>query len=457
MESIKDMIYGKPVREAFCNENDLILINNIECRVLDKEKLKTKSLIDEESLNSDLLENRVILIGDKEIHVYNYDTKKLIDKIIVEDVTAVKLSMLLAAVGFSDGKVAVYSVIGNKFLMNFNIFKHKIERLDFFEERYLLVQSGNTIKMIDIIEKKVTLTINDVCVVTNFAVNEYYCITTNVDNELKIYSMQTGKILHQLKLSFKPKLMKYDGDLIFILHDGGLNILRITLKEEKNRDLKNSDKKIRVMQKRKRVVEEDKIELEQYSIPNDEYNIVQFAAYEDDIFVIDADYDIHHFSLEAVMNGEVKVDIDEEKDEEELDKIEDSGYVFKFLTVDDSMTMRLIIKNTLLKNFKNIEVYEADDGYKCLDVLKEHPDIDVIFMDWNMPNLNGADTVDKIREKDIYKNIKIIMATTEGAKDKVRQMISKGVKGYLVKPFKPETITPLAKKMIEIIKEEKNV
>jgi two-component system chemotaxis response regulator CheY len=78
-------------------------------------------------------------------------------------------------------------------------------------------------------------------------------------------------------------------------------------------------------------------------------------------------------------------------------------------------------------------------------------------MDWNMPNLNGADTVDKIREKEIYKNIKIIMATTEGAKDKVRQMISKGVKGYLVKPFKPETITPLAKKMIEIIKEEKNV
>ncbi|HIP59177.1 MAG TPA: response regulator [Campylobacterales bacterium] len=173
---------------------------------------------------------------------------------------------------------------------------------------------------------------------------------------------------------------------------------------------------------------------------------------------MDSEYDIHHFSVDSIINSEVKTN-EEQKEgaKEEIDDIEDSKYKVKFLTVDDSMTMRLIIKNTLLKNFKNIEVYEADDGYKCLDVLKENPDIDVIFMDWNMPNLNGADTVDKIREKDIYKHIKIIMATTEGAKDKVRQMISKGVKGYLVKPFKPETIVPLATKMIEIIKEERNV
>jgi len=456
MEAIRDMIYGRPVREAFCNENDLVLVNNIECRVLDKEKLKTKSLIDEKSSNSDLLENRVALIGEKEVCIYNYDTKKLIDKIVIENVATVRLSVLLAAVGFDDGKVAVYSVIGNKFLMNFSIFKSKIDKLEFFEEKYLLVQSSNTIKMIDIIEKKVVLTVNDTSVITSFAVNEYYCITTNVDNELKIYSVQTGKILHQLKLSFQVKMMKYDGDLIFILHEGGLNFLRITIKEEEDKGPKD-DKRIRVVRKKKRVVEEDKIELEQYRVPDNDYNIVQFTAYEDDIFVIDADYDIHQFSLESIMNGETKVDKGEGKDKEELDKIEDSGYKFKFLTVDDSMTMRLIIKNTLLKNFKNVEVYEADDGYKCLDVLKEHPDIDVIFMDWNMPNLNGADTVDKIREKDIYKNIKIIMATTEGAKDKVRQMISKGVKGYLVKPFKPETITPLAKKMMEMIKEEKNV
>jgi len=126
MEAIRDMIYGRPVREAFCNENDLILVNNIECRVLDKEKLKTKSLIDEKSSNSDLLENRVMLIDEKEIHVYNYDTKKLIDKMAVENVSAVRLSVLLAAVGFDDGKVAVYSVIGNKFLMNFSIFKNRI-------------------------------------------------------------------------------------------------------------------------------------------------------------------------------------------------------------------------------------------------------------------------------------------------------------------------------------------
>ena len=119
--------------------------------------------------------------------------------------------------------------------------------------------------------------------------------------------------------------------------------------------------------------------------------------------------------------------------------------------------MRLIIKNSIMNNFENVEVFEAADGLKCLEVLSKNPDIDVIFMDWNMPNLNGADTVDKIREIPEYNHIKIIMATTEGAREKVRQMVSKGVKGYLVKPFKPDSVIPLAKKMIEVVEEERNV
>jgi len=73
MESIKDMIYGKPVREAYCNENDLILINKVECRVLVKEKLKTKSIIDERSARSDVVEDRVLLHieEDNEVKIFN--------------------------------------------------------------------------------------------------------------------------------------------------------------------------------------------------------------------------------------------------------------------------------------------------------------------------------------------------------------------------------------------------
>ena len=129
----------------------------------------------------------------------------------------------------------------------------------------------------------------------------------------------------------------------------------------------------------------------------------------------------------------------------------------KFLSVDDSTTMRLIIKNAIMNNFDNVEVFEAKDGKHALEVLEQNPDINVIFMDWNMPVMNGRDAVIKIRENKDYDNIKIIMATTEGGKEKVSEMISYGVKGYLVKPLKPTSVVPVVEKMIELVKEERDV
>jgi len=129
----------------------------------------------------------------------------------------------------------------------------------------------------------------------------------------------------------------------------------------------------------------------------------------------------------------------------------------KVLTVDDSTTMRLIIKNSIINNFKNIEVYEAKNGKIALQILKEHPDMDIIFMDWNMPVMNGRDTVIKIRENPKYNHIKIIMATTENDKDKIQEMIKYGVKGYLIKPLKASSVVPVTQRMIELIKEEKDV
>ena len=88
-------------------------------------------------------------------------------------------------------------------------------------------------------------------------------------------------------------------------------------------------------------------------------------------------------------------------------------------------------------------------------MLEKHPNIDVIYKYWNMPNLDGEATVDEIAKRDKYKHIKIIMATTEGTRDKVAKMISKGVKGYLVKPFRPDAVIKVVDKMIKIVKRER--
>ena len=69
--------------------------------------------------------------------------------------------------------------------------------------------------------------------------------------------------------------------------------------------------------------------------------------------------------------------------------------------------------------------------------------------------MNGDRVVEEIAKRDELKHIKIIMATTEGGKDKVKQMISKGVIGYLVKPLRAGSVNPLAERMIEMVLEER--
>lgn len=130
--------------------------------------------------------------------------------------------------------------------------------------------------------------------------------------------------------------------------------------------------------------------------------------------------------------------------------------IVRFLTVDDSTTMRLVIKKSILNNFKNVEVAEAVDGLEALEYLTQHPNTDVLFLDWNMPNMNGDQVVEEIAKREELKHIKIIMATTEGGKERVKEMISKGVIGYLVKPLKPGSVNPLAQKIIEMVQEERS-
>ena len=128
----------------------------------------------------------------------------------------------------------------------------------------------------------------------------------------------------------------------------------------------------------------------------------------------------------------------------------------RFLTVDDSTTIRLVIKKSILNNFKDVEVGEATDGLEALQYLKAHPNTDIVFLDWNMPNMNGDVVVEEISKMPELKHLKIIMATTEGGKERVKQMISKGVIGYLVKPLKAGSVNPLAQKMIEMVQEERD-
>ena len=116
------------------------------------------------------------------------------------------------------------------------------------------------------------------------------------------------------------------------------------------------------------------------------------------------------------------------------------------ITVDDSSTMRRIIKNTLIKlGFENI--LEAGNGVEALDVMAKNK-VDVVVTDWNMPEMDGLTFVKTLRTKEEYKNLPILMVTTEAAKEDILTALRSGVNNYVVKPFTPDTLKEKIDKLL---------
>ncbi|CAM4154311.1 MULTISPECIES: chemotaxis response regulator CheY [Campylobacter] len=111
----------------------------------------------------------------------------------------------------------------------------------------------------------------------------------------------------------------------------------------------------------------------------------------------------------------------------------------KLLVVDDSSTMRRIIKNTLVR-LGHKDVLEAEHGVEAWDLLSQNDDIKILITDWNMPEMNGLELVKKVRAEEKYTDMPIIMVTTEGGKAEVITALKAGVNNYIVKPFTPQVL-----------------
>lgn len=111
----------------------------------------------------------------------------------------------------------------------------------------------------------------------------------------------------------------------------------------------------------------------------------------------------------------------------------------RLLVVDDSSTMRRIIRNTL-ERLGHTDVVEAEHGMEAWEKLSVDESIKVVITDWNMPEMNGLDLVKKIRAEKKYEDMPIIMVTTEGGKAEVITALKAGVNNYIVKPFTPQVL-----------------
>ena len=125
----------------------------------------------------------------------------------------------------------------------------------------------------------------------------------------------------------------------------------------------------------------------------------------------------------------------------------------KVLTVDDSKTIRMIVK----KAFKSYdcELFEAENGQMGLEAAaREKPNL--IILDITMPVMTGVEMLEKLKADPALKSIPVIMLTAESGKDNVMNIVKMGVSNYMVKPFKGEQLIERAKGVVTLeLKPEK--
>lgn len=109
------------------------------------------------------------------------------------------------------------------------------------------------------------------------------------------------------------------------------------------------------------------------------------------------------------------------------------------LVVDDILLTRKMVR--LAVEPLEIGVYEAKDGIEALNILQEKSDIiDLIFLDWNMPNMDGYEFLNRIKANERYRDIPVIMTTTKNERENIIKAIKAGAVQYMVKPFKQEDV-----------------
>ena len=112
----------------------------------------------------------------------------------------------------------------------------------------------------------------------------------------------------------------------------------------------------------------------------------------------------------------------------------------RVLIVDDSSTMRSIVRKILSASRFRLDLYEADEGLAALERLRQE-DFDLVFLDYNMPGFNGFETLSEIkREKP---KVGVVMMTTTVANDMANRAAALGALGFLRKPFYPADIDRL--------------
>ncbi len=110
------------------------------------------------------------------------------------------------------------------------------------------------------------------------------------------------------------------------------------------------------------------------------------------------------------------------------------------LVVDDSAAIRKILQRVLRQTGMAIRtIHEAGNGQEALDVMHSHP-VALVMTDINMPKMDGIQLLAAVKSSPQWRELPVVMITTEGGETKVSEAVRLGAAGYVRKPFTADQI-----------------
>jgi two-component system, chemotaxis family, chemotaxis protein CheY len=113
---------------------------------------------------------------------------------------------------------------------------------------------------------------------------------------------------------------------------------------------------------------------------------------------------------------------------------------YRILIVDDSPAMRTFVRRVVtLSGFDLSACFEAGNGQEALDLLKTEW-VDAVLTDINMPCVDGEEFLRRMAADDLLRSVPTIVISTDGTENRMTRLLALGARGYVTKPFLPETL-----------------
>ncbi len=113
---------------------------------------------------------------------------------------------------------------------------------------------------------------------------------------------------------------------------------------------------------------------------------------------------------------------------------------YRILIVDDSPAMRAFVRRVVqLSGFDVSTFFEAANGQDALDLLRREW-VDSILTDINMPNMDGEEFLRRLESDEVLRSIPVIVVSTDATQQRISRLLAMGARGYITKPFQPETL-----------------